>query len=87
MKFDMKNINRKVLWRFCIGRMFETLRQEKKFKMVLLGLSKIIAVGNDLVGCERSLKWNLLRCTFLKKLPKVDIAKLMLKISIGNRAK
>ena len=32
-------------------------------------------------------KWNLLRCTFLKKLPKVDIAKLMLKISIGSRAK
>ena len=42
MNFDMKNINRKVLWRFCIGRMFETLRQEKKFKMVLLGLSEKI---------------------------------------------
>ena len=36
----MKNINRKVLWRFCKGRMFETLRQEKKFKMVLFGLSE-----------------------------------------------
>ena len=34
----MKKINRKVLGRFCVGRIFETLRQEKKFKMVLLGL-------------------------------------------------
>ena len=67
--------------------MFETLRQEKKFKMVLLGLSKIIAVSNDSVESEQCLKWIFLRCTFLKKLPKVDIAKLMLKISIGNRAK
>ena len=40
MRSDMKNINRKVLWRFCLGRMFETLRQEKKFKMVLFGLSE-----------------------------------------------
>ena len=40
MRSDMKNINRKVLWRFCMGRMFETLRQEKKFKMVLFGLSE-----------------------------------------------
>ena len=29
MRSDMKNINRKVLRRFCMGRMFETLRQEK----------------------------------------------------------
>ena len=36
----MKDINRKVLRRFCMGRMFETLEQEKKFKMVLSGLSE-----------------------------------------------
>ena len=36
----MKNINRKVLSEFCTGRMFETLQQEKKFKMVLSGLSE-----------------------------------------------
>ena len=40
MRSDMKNINRKVLWRFCLGRMFETLRQEKKFITVLFGLSE-----------------------------------------------
>ena len=40
MRSDMKNINRKVLSEFCTGRMFETLRQEKKFKMVLSGLSE-----------------------------------------------
>ena len=38
MRSDMKNINRKVLSRFCMERMFETLRQEKKFRMVLFGL-------------------------------------------------
>ena len=40
MRSDMKNINRKVLGRFGMGRVFETLRQEKKFKIVLLGLSE-----------------------------------------------
>ena len=40
MRSDMKNINRKVLSRFCMERMFETLRQEKKFRMVLFGLSE-----------------------------------------------
>ena len=40
MRSDMKNINRKVLWGFCMSRMFETLRQEKKFKMILPGLSE-----------------------------------------------
>ena len=40
MRSDMKNINRKVLSEFCTGRMLETLRQEKKFKMVLSGLSE-----------------------------------------------
>ena len=55
----MKNINRKALWRFCKGGMFETLWQEKKFKMVLLGLPKIIAMSNDSVVCERCIKWNI----------------------------
>ena len=41
----------------------------------------------DLVVCERYLKWNHLSCAILKKLPKLDIAKLNLKISIGNCAK
>ena len=36
----MKDINRKVLTRICMGRMFETLEQEKKFKMFLFGLSE-----------------------------------------------
>ena len=40
MRSDMKIINRKVLRKFCMDRMFETLRQEKKFKMVLFGLSE-----------------------------------------------
>ena len=40
MRSDMKNINRKVLSRFGLGRMFETLRQEKKFKIVLFGFSE-----------------------------------------------
>ena len=38
MRSDMKNINRKILRRFCMDRMFETLGQERKFKMVLFGL-------------------------------------------------
>ena len=41
----------------------------------------------DSVVCERCLKWNHLSCTYLKKLPKVDIAKFILKIGIGNHAK
>ena len=40
MRSDIKNINKKVLWRFCLGRMFETLRQKKKFKMVLFDFSE-----------------------------------------------
>ena len=44
-------------------------------------------MGTDSVVCERCLKWNHLRSTLGKKLPKVDIAKLILKISIGNPAK
>ena len=41
----------------------------------------------DLVVCERYLKWNNSSFTFLKKLPKLGIAKLNLKIGIGNHAK
>ena len=67
--------------------MFETLRQEKSSKWFCLVCEKIIAMSTDSVECERCLKWNPLRCTFLKKLPKVDIAKLILKINTGNRAK
>ena len=67
--------------------MFETLRQEKSSKWFCLVCEKIIAMITDSGVCERYLKWNHLSCTFLKKLLKVDIAKMNLKISIGNRAK
>ena len=67
--------------------MFETLRQEKNSKWFCLVCQKIIATSTNSVECERCLKWNHLRCTFLKKLPKVDTAKLILKISTGHRAK
>ena len=70
-----------------MGRMFETLRQEKKFKIFLLVCQEIIAMITDSVVWERYLKWNHLSCTFFKKLPKVDTAKLHLKIRFGNRAK
>ena len=86
MRSDMKNINRKVLWGFCMGRMFEILRQEKKFKMILPGLSE-----NNCHEYWFGSMWGMikmeLRCTFLKKLPKADIEKLILEISIGNRGK
>ena len=70
-----------------MGRMFETLRQEKNSKWFCLVCQKIIAMTTDSVVCERCLKWKHLSCAFLKKLPKVDIAKLILKIGIGNHAK
>ena len=44
-------------------------------------------MSTDSVISERCLKWNHLSCTFLKRLPKVDIANLILKISIGSHAK
>ena len=65
-----------------MGRMFETLRREKSSKWFCLVCQKIIAMITDSLVCERHLS-----CTFLKKLPKLDIAKLNLKISIGNCAK
>ena len=71
-----------------MGRMFETLWQEKKFKMVLLGLAENNCHDYWFGSMwERYLKWNHSSCTFLKKFPKLDIAKLNLKIGIGNRAK
>ena len=70
-----------------MGRMFEPLRQEKSSKWFCLVCQKIIVMVTDSVVCERYLKWNHLRCIFLKKLPKLDITKLNLKISNGNRAK
>ena len=64
-----------------MGKMFETLQHEKKLKWFCLVCQKIIAMLTDSVVCERYLKWNHLSCTFLKKLPKVYIAKLNFKIS------
>ena len=61
--------------------------KKKSSKWFCLVCQKIIAMSTDLVVCEGWLKWNHLSCTFLKKLPKADIAKLILEISIGNRAK
>ena len=60
--------------------------KKKSSEWFCLVCQKIIAI-TDSVVYERYLKWNHLSCTFLKKLPKLDIAKLNLKISIGNRAK
>ena len=82
-----KNINRKVLWRFCMDRVFETLQQEKKFKMVLFGLSE-----NDCHEYSLGSMWPMFKMESFKlhipqNLPKVDIAKLILKIIIGNRVK
>ena len=65
-----------------MGRMFETLRREKSSKWFCLVCQKIIATITDSLVCERHLS-----CRFLKKLPKLDIAKLNPKISIGNCAK
>ena len=85
-----------LIWKILIGKYCEDSAsaeclklkdKEKSLKWFCLVCQKIITVSNDSVECVRCLKWNLLRCKFLKKLPKVDIAKLMLKISIGNRAK
>ena len=70
-----------------MGRMFETLRQKKSSKWFYLVCQKIIAMITDSAVCKRFLKWNHLSCAFLKKLPKLDIAKLNLKISIRNRPK
>ena len=64
-----------------MGRMFKTLWQEKSSKWFCLVCQKIIAMSTDSAVYERGFKWNHLSCTFLKKLPKVDIAKLVLEIT------
>ena len=61
--------------------------KKKISKWFCLVCQKIIAIVTDSVVCERYLKWNHLSCAFLKKLPKLDIAKMNLKISFRNRAK
>ena len=87
MMSDMKNINRKYsedsAWAECL----KLYDKEKSSKWFCLVCQKIIAMITDSVVCQRYLKWNHLSCRFLKKLSKLDIAKLNLKISIGNRAK
>ena len=62
------------------------LYNKKKIQNCLV-CQKSIDMSTDLVVCERCLKWNHKSFTFRKKLPKVDIAKLILRSSIGNRAK
>ena len=85
-----------LIWKILIGKYCEDSAwaeclklydKKKSSKWFCLVCQKIIAMITDSVVCERYLKWNHLSCTFLKKLPKLDIAKLNLKISIGNRAK
>ena len=61
--------------------------KKKSSKWFYLVYQKIIAKSADSVICERYLKWNHLSCTFFKKLRKVDIANLILKIGVRNRAK
>ena len=70
-------------WAECL-KLYDKKKSSKWFCLVC---QKIIAMSTDSVVCERCLKRDHLSCTFLKKLPKTDIAKLILKISIGNRAK
>ena len=85
-----------LIWKILIGKYCEDSAwaeclklydKKKSSKWFCLVCQKIIAMITDSVVCERYLKWNHLSCTFLKKLPKLDIAKLNLKISIGNCAK
>ena len=85
-----------LIWKILIGKYCEdsaraeclkSYDKKKSSKWFCLVCQKIIAMSTDSVVCERCLKRDHLSCTFLKKLPKIDIAKLILKISIGNRAK
>ena len=69
-------------WKECL-KLYNKKNSSKCFCLVCL---KIIPMITDSVVHERYLKWNHLSCKFLKKLPKVNIAKLNLKISIGNCA-
>ena len=61
--------------------------KKKSSKWFCLVCQKMIAMITDSVVCKRYLKWNHLTCAFLKQLPKLEIAKLNLKVSIRNRAK
>ena len=61
--------------------------KKKSSKGFCLVCQKIVGTSTDSVVRERCLKWNHLSWTFLKKRPKVDTAKLILKISIGRRTK
>ena len=88
----MKNMGPKILigkycedsaWAKCL-KLYDKKKSSKWFCLVC---QKIIAMSTDSVVRERCLKWNHLSCTYLKKLPKVDIGKLISKIGIGNRAK
>ena len=82
-----------LIWKILIGKYCEDLAwaeyydKKKGSKWFCLVCQKIIAITTDSVVCSRYLKWNHSSCAFLKKLPKFDIAKLNLKIGIGNRAK
>ena len=70
-------------WAECL-KLYDKKKSSKWFCLIC---QKIIAMITDLVVCERYLKWNHSSCTFLKKLPKLGIAKLNLKIGFGNHAK
>ena len=83
-----------LIWKILIGKYCEDSAwaeclklydKKKSSKWFCLVCQKIIAMITDSV--ERYLKWNHSSCTFLKKLPKLDIAKLDLKIGIANCAK
>ena len=85
-----------LIWEILIGKYGEDptwaeclkfYNKRKSSKWFCLVCQKTIAMSTDLVVCERCFKWNHLSGTFRKKLPKIDIAKLILKISIGNSAK
>ena len=70
-------------WAECL----KLCNKKKNSKWFCSVCQKTIAMSTHSVVCERCLKWNHLSCTFRKKLLKVDIAKVILKISIGNSAK
>ena len=85
-----------LIWKILIGKYFEDSAwmeclklydKKKSSKWFYLVCHKIIAKITDSVVCGRCLKLNHLSCTFFKKLRKVDIANLILKIGVGNRAK
>ena len=73
----------RLLWKISIGKYCLKLYDKKtSSKWFCLFCQKIIAMSAYSVVFGRCLKWNHLSCTFLKKLPKVDIAILNLKNKI-----